>query len=379
MKIVHVCPFVGEQLGGSERFVSTLIGAQRTKHDIHLITTTRYPSRAGVQQYKGIVIHRFYSPIVFWNINPLGIILHRLNTFSDRIFHIHSHLYFLSNQVAFMNTIRNMKTLLHLHGGIGPPPFRTSMMKTLSKRVYDNSLGQFTLKHSDIIASVSMKDLDFLKDYTECKSEKLRYIPNYVDTRKFYPKEPTEENQGKVLLYVGDFEPWKGIDVIIDWARRTNHSFEEDLTLRFIGQGSRTPQLMSLQHFCHEVKNKIHVEILGQKSHNEIPEYMRNADALLFTSYWEGLPTVILEAMASGLPVISTPVGDIPRIIENMKNGILVEHNPYSLESAVNMLFEEPTKTSQIALNAMDVVKEMYNLKRVMNDVDDAYEALAKI
>jgi len=77
------------------------------------------------------------------------------------------------------------------------------------------------------------------------------------------------------------------------------------------------------------------VEIVGQIPHKKIAEYMKNADFIILPSWSEGLPTVLVEAMACGLPVIATNVGGIPEII-NKDVGILVEpKNPEKLAKGI--------------------------------------------
>ena len=62
MKIAHICPFVGEQMGGSERYVCNLSKQQSKDHDVHIYTTTQILEKVGTSHSDGITIHRFYSP-----------------------------------------------------------------------------------------------------------------------------------------------------------------------------------------------------------------------------------------------------------------------------------------------------------------------------
>ena len=93
MRVAHVCPFVGEQMGGSERYVFNLSKAQSHKHDVHIYTTTKYANKVGTSITNGVNIHRIYSPIVIWNVNPMVFALRYFAKSMPDILHIHSHLY----------------------------------------------------------------------------------------------------------------------------------------------------------------------------------------------------------------------------------------------------------------------------------------------
>ena len=71
-------------------------------------------------------------------------------------------------------------------------------------------------------------------------------------------------------------------------------------------------------------------QIVGQRPHAEAMRILRDSDVLLITSIHEGLPTVMLEAMALGKPVVATPVGGIPEILKHQRNGLMFGIGDYS-------------------------------------------------
>ncbi|MFW9990522.1 MAG: glycosyltransferase, partial [Candidatus Odinarchaeota archaeon] len=152
MRIVHIIPFYGEQHGGSERYVHNLVKHQIKKHDVHIFSTTRLFENRGCIEQEGYTLHRFYSPAVVWNINPICFILHRLAGFEADIIHIHSYLYFSSIQAIFSKRLNQVPMLLHLHGGVGIPPYQTSLIKKSAKIFYDRFIGSYILKNADMIA-----------------------------------------------------------------------------------------------------------------------------------------------------------------------------------------------------------------------------------
>jgi glycosyltransferase involved in cell wall biosynthesis len=287
------------------------------------------------------------------------------------VYHIHSHLYFSSNQAVLAKILQKRKALLHIHGGVGLPPYKVSCLKIVAKKFYDRSLGKFTVKNSDLISSVSRTDLKTLaEDY--CLSEnRLRYIPNLVDTDIFKPGTTSIPGK-KTLLYLGDLEPWKGVGSLIQWIRNKNWS-DYKFRLRLVGQGSYLPNLLDLQRKGFDSGNGVSMDVIGPKTHNEIPAILQEASALVLPSYWEGMPTVILEAMAAGIPVISTRVGDVPYIIRHRETGFLIDRTFSSFQEAVKSVLNDHSLIRSITRNARNLVEQEYSMTHVQRITYDAY------
>ncbi len=78
------------------------------------------------------------------------------------------------------------------------------------------------------------------------------------------------------------------------------------------------------------------VTFMKPVKHDDIPEIINCADVLTLCSLFEGMPTVVLEALACGVPVVSTDVGDVNKVVVDGKTGQLVKHrNPESLKNAI--------------------------------------------
>ena len=361
MRVSHICPSMGEQMGGCERYAWNLVKKQAKEYDVHVYTTTQNARHTGTIESNGVTIHRFYSPIVVWNINPISLMLRSLVNSDTDLFHIHSYLYTPSNQAVLAKIVKKTKALLQLHGGIGLPPYKTSCIKLAAKQFYDVSLGKFTIQHSDIIASVSKSDLDAVASQFSIPKSRLRYVPNAVDTSVFKP-EAKQHSLGRTLLDVGDLEPWKGVSSLMEWMRAPSRWDGGNLTMRFVGQGSLLSRLRKMQREFQKDRQDVRIEVLGPKDHSEIPALMRDADALILPSYWEGMPTVVLEAMASGTLVISTRVGDIPRLIEHLDTGLLIDRSAASFQEAVSTVLFDVKAVRRITENARKLVEREFSL-----------------
>lgn len=376
MKIVHVCPFFNEQMGGTERYVHTLSRVQSKQHDVCIITTTRQKAKVGVSIEEGCTIHRLYSPTTIWNINPLAYLIPTLRRISGDVFHIHSHLYFTSNQAALANHISGNKSLLHIHGGVGIPPYETSMKYIIMKQLYDRTLGLLTIKLSDLIASVSRSDLHSLRRQYHLPKDKMKYIPNVIDTQIFTPKDWNNHEDVPTFLYVGDLEAWKGINVLIDWIKKMAKIIGSRINWVFVGFGSYYNALLKLKHFCELNNPNFAISVLNEREHSEIPSIMKQASALVFTSFWEGLPTVVLEAMASGIPVVSTNVGDLPFILSNMENAIIIRHTFESFRNAIQVLMNDFELMKRMGKNARKTIERSFTMSQVGPILEQAYSDL---
>ncbi|RLI57505.1 MAG: hypothetical protein DRP09_03145 [Candidatus Thorarchaeota archaeon] len=359
-------------MGGSERYVYNLSKEQSKEHDVHIFTTTRHLDRVGTNEDGGISIHRFYAPKVVWNMNPLTLMLRPLVNSESDVYHIHSYLYFSSNQAVIARLLKKRKALLQIHGGVGIPPYDLGWFKLAAKHFYDCSLGKFTIENSDIIASVSKSDLWAIATRYKIHENRLRYVPNMVDTKLFTPelKDPLER---RLLLYLGDLEPWKGVGSLIKWIRAMNHSFSEEVTIRFVGQGSYMQYLLNLREKLRKSRNGISIEVMGPRNHIDVPSILRSSSALILPSYWEGMPTVVLEAMASGVPVISTKVGDIPQLIRDKETGLLINRSLESFKSAVSLVLNDRLLVSRMTKRARTIVEDEYTVRNVHRIVRNVY------
>ncbi len=378
MRIGHVCPFVGEQMGGSERYVYNLSRQQAKSHEAHVFTTTVHPEKVGTCVEEGVIVHRYYAPVTVWNINPLCVVLRPLVKTQVDVYHIHSYLYTLANQAAVARRVTDRRALLQAHGGLGLPPYRTHWTKVVTKHAYDLTLGRMTMRWSDLIASVSHADLRTIQRQFRVPHERLRYIPNVVDTNRFRPGTEKRDGPGGVLIYVGDLEPWKGVGTLMEWVWQAARDNGHKMTVRFVGQGSLYEHLLSLKERLKRMGSRVSVEVLGQRGHEEIPRLMRGADALVLPSYWEGTPTVVLEAMASGTVVMCTPVGDIPEVVTDRVNGLIIGRDFRSFSGAVDIVMDQYDMVKTMTRNARRLVEERFSLEKVNSTIEQVYRELVE-
>lgn len=142
----------------------------------------------------------------------------------------------------------------------------------------------------------------------------------------------------KLLLFIGRLTEAKGIDVLLR-ALNTADYWIENSVLLVVGEG---PQNEELKKLGERLNLNHRVRFLGVRE--DIPALLAAADVFILPSRWEGLPMVILEAMAAGKPIVTSSVGGIPEVIDDGKTGLLVPpEDVMSLRNALSQIItEEP-------------------------------------
>ncbi len=156
---------------------------------------------------------------------------------------------------------------------------------------------------------------------------------NGVDGERFAVRSRSEArdelglDQGKKLIcFVGNLVTEKGPDIMIQAMEYLKD--REDVRLALIGDGLMRAEL---EKKAQELQIDGRVTFLGKLRHEQIPKWMAASDMLCLSSRREGCPNVVLEALASGRPVVAARVGGVPEILDD-KSGVIVDpENPKAL------------------------------------------------
>ena len=149
----------------------------------------------------------------------------------------------------------------------------------------------------------------------------LSIIPNPIDTSEFKPSVSAETHTGPLrLLFVGHLLPRKGVDVLLSaLGRITNEGTDAELVV--IGTGLEMDRLRK-QAASLGLDSRVH--FLGARPHEEMASYYSESDVVVLSSYAESFGVVVVEALASGKPVVATRSGGPEHIIDDTV-GVLVE------------------------------------------------------
>ena len=200
-------------------------------------------------------------------------------------------------------------------------------------RLYHHPRFRWCIKTADGAHAYSRDVWTMLQLKYNLDSERVAYIANGVEPRFFIPREYRESGTLR-LLYAGTWLDQRGIFYIREALRKVAPRFP-GLTMTFAGCG--VPPEVLEQFFGEELKGRIVVRPVVAA--DRMQELYAEHDVLLFPSLMEGLPSVLLEAMATGMPVVTAETCGMPDVVENEFNGLLIPPgNPVAIEGAIERL-----------------------------------------
>ena len=201
-----------------------------------------------------------------------------------------------------------------------------------------------------------------------------------VDSIKRKERGSTIKDEILTVLHSGRLTEKKGVGdllkVIEELKTISNASFQ----FKIIGGGDELP---NLRKFVEENKMENYVSFLGPIPHKEVLQNMLKADLFVLNSRIakngdsEGLPVSILEAMATGLPVVSTIHAGIPEAISHDYNGLLVpEKDNEKLKENILLLLKSPEKRELLGVNARKTVENNYSHKKNIEQILNFYQEI---
>jgi len=208
---------------------------------------------------------------------------------------------------------------------------------------------------------------NYLKNIYSNSTNKIFKVYHGIDLKLFKPI-PRNYNQASKkikLVSVARLREKKGFIYLID-AIQILKDKDIPVSLTIIGEGPERERLEKRIDFL-GLKNDI--QLIGSVAHHEVREYLQQSDIFILPSIIasdnsrDGIPNVILEAMAMELPVISTWVSAIPEAVEHEKTGLLVEpKDPEGIANAVIQLYKDPEKRILFGKRGRKKVKSEFDL-----------------
>jgi len=241
------------------------------------------------------------------------------------------------------------------------------------------------LKRADKIIAVSHFTKRELLEYYRVPESKIRVIYNGVDTRKFQPAEDKRKIKKELgfnpddlaIVSVGRLYARKGLFTLIESVPAVVKRFKN---AKFIISGKgQSDEMRKLIAYAEKIGVKDNMVFTGYYPDKKLPKLYQAADVFAFSTFYEHHPFAILEALSTGLPVVTTSVGGIPETIESGKNGFLVEpFNPAQFADKILYLLEHPAEASEMGVLARKTILKRFDWRIVVKDVLRVYdEALA--
>jgi glycosyltransferase involved in cell wall biosynthesis len=215
-----------------------------------------------------------------------------------------------------------------------------------------------TLAAAHVVSVQGPSWVRYFERYPEAAG-KLVSVPNGI---VIPARERQDRCRGNHIAFVGWAQREKGVFEAIEVVRRIRER-HRDVTFTIAGGGRDWAELRT---YAAEQRLGHCVQMPGWLSREQVDALLANTDVLLFPSHYEGLPNVVLEAMAAAVPVVCTRVGAIPDLITEGETGMLAEVGEVDrMVTAVSHLLSHPDEAARIGANGRRVVAERYDIARV--------------
>jgi len=243
-------------------------------------------------------------------------------------------------------------------------------LQTPFSLLIENSL----FRKSDRFCVVSRSVLDEMNEYDYKKP--TRVIGNGVDPKQFFPSGTREKMEKPYFLSVGRLAPRKGFEDLIEAARLLKSKLP-NYEFRILGEGPLFEDLLDLVE-----KNDLQGFVIFKghiKERERMLKYYQDAVGYIHPAHYEGLPTVLLEAMACGKPAITTAVSGALDVINDGVNGILTPvRNPQKMSENILRIANDPEFAIQLGLEARKTVCENFSWQIIGDRYIQEYEILLK-
>jgi len=390
-QILIVCNSFPPAVSGVGQYVYNIVNRLRHKYDF-VVLTNDIISKLGSKNVRRIQSYHEnlfkvirvpslppYAPYI-WTY-PLVIKgLKIIRKEQIGLVHVHSFGQIHSDILTFLSKKNDLPVIYSVHG------WRN--IENLYARpllgIYESVFAPRILKSADIITVLGKRSLQYIESIVSrsggCGNCRITIVPNGIDfyaIRKTIKKVRREglytKCDRKVILYAGRLSRLKGVlDLIRAFA--LVHKLHKEAFLTIIGDG---PLRNDITTIINKYDLKDSVDIIGYKSHQKVIEdYFSQAFVFVLPSYSEGMPTAILEAMASGVPVITTNVGDIQDIALHKETGLLVKPGDIKqLAESILMVMEDDYLRQKLITNGLRMA-EFHDWSLVIPKIDQIYADL---
>lgn len=255
---------------------------------------------------------------------------------------------------------RGAKVVLHVHSGL------VELWLTTRAR---RALARAALGAAHRIVTMSNPTRDAIA--TAVGERRTSVVDNGIDVDRFRPGRGSRARPR--ILYAGLLTPRKGV---IDLLRASDELERRDLPHELVLAGGMPDEGPDDEAAVRAAASPT-ARLLGAKPHDEMPALYRDADVFCLPSWFEAMPLSILEAMASGLPVVATDVGDVPRVVEHGITGLLVPpKRPDALAEALAELLGDPERRRAMGSRGRTAVEARYSARRMIDEIDAIYGQL---
>lgn len=280
------------------------------------------------------------------------------------VIHAHSHLFLATNLCALARKLGSPPLVITNHG------LMSQTAPLWLQKIYMPTVAKWTLNAADRVICYTEEEKMKLEELG-IATEKIKVIHNGINAEVFTPPKTRKAETNNRILWIGRYVPGKGVDCLIDAFNILVHN-NQDFRLTMVGEGPLKAQ----------VQDKVANLGLGQYTsfksfvpNSELPKLYRNSGVFVLTSINEGVPRTILEAMACRVPVVSTELPQLVKVVEGC--GLLVPvEDAKAVADAVSRIAADTELAQMLGENGRLKVAKYYSWQDTVKKTLELYEEL---
>lgn len=383
MKICHVTAYYKPAICGVGRVVEELAERMvKDGHEVHVYCSDsdKYRHIQNKEEIiNGVHVHRCFNWFTIANTTTFfpSLILKLWKKDFDLIHtHVTGHSYiFFATLVGSLRRIPVVHTT-HCPWTTGFRPWWADFLAPINYHLFSRFCFWLTSK----VIAITPWELGFLQNYG-CSKRKISVIPNGVDDIFYKSREKERaslrkklgvKNNEIIVLFLGRLNPTKGVDVL---ARAGKELVQKNKDYWFFFVGPDEGMEETVKEIIKDERNmKLLGAIKGIDAKRRLAEMYAAADIFCLPSYREGLPLTLFEAMASGLPIIASPVNGVPYEMQQPENGFFVPYGEVELLKKRIIELGENKKLREEISKRNRIWAKKYNWNDIFQKVMNLYE-----
>lgn len=342
-------------------------------HEVHVLTWSKNGKYSEEKVTEGFIVYRlpglnFCIDGVIQEYPYLPGLPAEIEMLRPEIVHAESHLFLTTVQAVRKARSLGSPSVVTVHGVFAD----RGVAVNLAQYAYLRTLGLEVFRSADRVICLTSGDVKEIVRFG-CPLEKIRLVPNAVDTERF---KPCKEREDDLVVWVGRFVPEKGLEYLVEAAKIVADEFE-DVRFLLVGYGPLKAKIMKLVYDRGLLGRFL--RFTGALSRDEVAKVLGKAAVFVFSSLKEGLPLSVLEAMACGVPVVVSDIQGINEIISDQHNGFLVPpKKPEALANVVLTLLNDKNLRRRLGQNARQLMVERYSWDMVISKMEKVYNEAIK-